>query len=71
MASDAVGHIGTLLNIYNFLKELVDHKTSMKEEHSSEGIYLTIRFTAGCKSFLTFYSTGFNQAMVGGNIIIC
>jgi hypothetical protein len=38
--------LGTLLNIYNFLKELTDHKVSMKEEHSSEGEYLIIKFTA-------------------------
>lgn len=43
---DIFGHMGTLLNIYNFLKELGDHKVSMKEEHSSEGEYLTIKFTA-------------------------
>jgi hypothetical protein len=41
-----VGHIGNIINIYKFLEELGDKNIFMKEDHSSEGEYLTIRFMA-------------------------
>jgi hypothetical protein len=46
--SDAVGYIGNMISVFNFFKELVDQKISMKEEHSTteDPDYLTIRFTA-------------------------